>query len=526
MSAQRSPAELRDAVSRRPILIALMVTIGIAALDNTIVSTAIPSIVRGLGGFSEFPWVFSIYLLTQAVTVPIYGRLADIFGRRPVLFVGIGIFLLGSALSGAAWSMPTLIVFRGLQGIGAGAVQPVAMTIVGDLYTVEERGRIQGYLSGVWGVAAVVGPALGGTLSQYASWRWIFYLNLPVGAIAAVMLARHLHEQVVRQTHRIDYAGAIALMGGMTLLILGLLQGDVHWAWTSPAELVVLSAAFALIVAFVEIERRASEPFMPPWLFKWRTLVAGNLAGLAIGALLIGLTSYVPTFAQGVVGVGPVLAGFALAGESVTWVLGSVVSGRLYGHTGFRFTALIGSCICLSGAIAFAFLRSSVSLGLIAVAGSIVGLGFGFVATSVIVAVQSTVGWDRRGVVTGANMFGRTIGGALGVAVFGSIANSSLVGWLRNPPVAIAAHLPHGANAAALILGGSSAIHDHAASSFVRQGLFLAVHHVFLAFVVIAIALATTVAAIPRRVVAISFEPSVAAKDPVPTNPPAAKQLK
>jgi EmrB/QacA subfamily drug resistance transporter len=518
------PAERATAVSRRPVLIALMVTIGLAALDNTIVSTAIPSIVRGLGGFSEFPWVFSIYLLTQAVTVPIYGRLADVFGRKPVIFVGIGIFLLGSALSGAAWNMPSLIVFRGLQGVGAGAVQPVAMTIVGDLYTVEERGRIQGFLSGVWGVAAVVGPALGGTLSQYATWRWIFYLNLPVGAVAAMMLARHLHEHVVRHSHRIDYAGAITLMGGMTLLILGLLQGDVHWAWTSPAELVVLAAAVVLVLAFVEIERRAPEPFMPPWLFKSRTLIAGNLAGLAIGALLIGLTSYVPTFSQGVIGVGPVLAGFALAGESVTWVLGSVISGRLYGHTGFRFTALIGAGICLIGAIMFAFLRASVSLGLVAVAGSIIGLGFGFVATSVIVAVQSTVGWERRGVVTGANMFGRTIGGALGVAVFGSIANSTLVGWLRSPPAAIASHLPHGANAAALILGGSSAIHDHAASSFVREGLFLAVHHVFVGLVVIALALAIAVAAIPRRVVALTFDRPRADDDPIPTSSPAGKE--
>jgi EmrB/QacA subfamily drug resistance transporter len=525
MGDHGSPAERAKAVSHRPVLIALMVTIGIAALDNTIVSTAVPSIVRGLGGFSEFPWVFSIYLLTQAVTVPIYGRLADVFGRKPVLFVGIGIFLLGSALSGAAWSMPSLIVFRGLQGVGAGAVQPIAMTIVGDLYSVEERGRIQGLLSGVWGVAAVVGPALGGTLSQYASWRWIFYLNLPVGAIAAVMLARNLHEHVVREAHRIDYAGALTLMGGMTLLILGLLQGDVHWAWTSPAELLDLGAAVALVLIFVEIERRAPEPFMPPWLFKWRTLIAGNLAGLAIGALLIGLASYVPTFSQGVVGVGPVLAGFALAGESVTWVLGSVVSGRLYGHTGFRFTALIGSGICLAGAIAFAFLGASVSLGLVAVAGSIIGLGFGFVATSVIVAVQSTVGWDRRGVVTGANMFGRTIGGALGVAVFGSIANSTLVNWLRNPPAAIAAHLPHGANAAALILGGSSAIHDRAASSFVREGLFLAVHHVFVALVVIAGALAVAVAAIPRTVVALTFEQPTMGRDPATENSPATEEV-
>jgi EmrB/QacA subfamily drug resistance transporter len=482
-----------------------MVTIGLAALDNTIVSTAIPSIVRNLGGFSEFPWVFSIYLLTQAVTVPIYGRLADIFGRKPVLFTGIAIFLVGSALSGAAWSMVSLIGFRALQGIGAGAVQPIAMTIVGDLYSVEERGRIQGYLSGVWGVAAVVGPALGGALSQYATWRWIFYLNLPVGAIATFMIGRHFREQVVRTAHRIDYAGAITLMGGISLLIFGMLQGDVHWAWTSTPEVTVLTLGFVLLVAFAAIERRAAEPFMPPWVFSRRTLLVGNLASLGVGALLVALSSYVPTFSQGVVGVGPVLAGFALAGESVTWVVGSVVSGRLYPRTGFRFTALIGATVCLAGAIVFALLRSSVPLGLVALAGSILGLGFGFASTSVLVAVQSTVDWERRGVVTGANIFGRTIGGALGVAVFGSIANSTLSGWLRNPPASVALHLPHSANAAAFILGGSSAIHNAAAAHFVREGLFLAVHHIFVGLVVVAIGLVITVALLPRNVIALSF---------------------
>jgi MFS family permease len=440
------------------------------------------------------------------VTVPIYGRLADVFGRKPVLFAGIAIFLIGSALSGAAWSMMSLIVFRGLQGIGAGAVQPIAMTIVGDLYSVEQRGRIQGYLSGVWGVAAVLGPALGGVLSQYATWRWIFYLNLPVGAIAALMIERHFHEQVVRTAHRIDYFGAITLMVGLSLLIFGLLQGDVHWAWRSPPEVIILALGIALLGSLVAIERRAAEPFLPPWLFTRRTLIVGNLASLGVGALLVGLSSYVPTFSQGVVGVGPVLAGFALAGQSVTWVAGSVISGRLYPRTGFRYTALIGATICTAGAVVFALLRASVPLGLVALAGSILGVGFGFASTSVLVAVQSTVDWERRGVVTGANIFGRTIGGALGVTVFGSIANATLTDWLRHPPAALASQLPHSANAASFILGGSSAIHNFAASRFVREGLFLAVHHIFLALVLIAVGLVLTVALLPRNVVALSFD--------------------
>jgi len=492
--------------ARNPVLVALLLTLGIAALDNTVVSTAIPSIVRNLGGFSEFPWVFSVYLLTQAVTVPIYGRLADSYGRRPVLFVGIGIFLVGSVLSGAAWSMVSLIAFRGLQGIGAGAVQPIAMTIVGDIYTVEERAKIQGYLSGVWGVASVLGPALGGVLAQYASWRWIFYINLPVGGFAVLMLVRHLHEHVERRHHDIDYAGALTLSSGMALVILALLQGNVHWAWSSPLELGSFALGASLLVCFVMIERRAAEPFIPPWVLSRRTLVAGNLAGIGIGALLIGLSSYVPSFAQGVVGVGPVLAGFTLAGESVAWMLGSFLSGRLYVRIDFRNTALIGAVFCVLGSVAFVLLVASTGLGPIAVAGSVIGLGFGFAATSVIVAVQSTVGWERRGVVTGSHMFGRTIGSALGVAIFGSIANSALKGALLNPPAAIARYIPHTVNAASLVLGGSSAIHNPAASAFVRHGVFLASHAVFLSFIAVAAGLLLAIAALPRRVVSLSVD--------------------
>jgi multidrug resistance protein len=215
------------AAHRGQILAALMVATGIAALDATIVATAVPSIVADVGGFSSFPWVFSIYLLTQAVTVPIYGRLSDLFGRKPILFTGISIFLAGSVLSGSAWSMTTLIAFRGLQGLGAGAIVPITSTIIGDLYSVEERGKAQGYISGVWGIASVLGPTLGGLFSEYASWRWIFFVNIPVGVAALVMLQLHLHERVERRPHRIDFEGAVVLTGALSLGILGLLEGGV-----------------------------------------------------------------------------------------------------------------------------------------------------------------------------------------------------------------------------------------------------------------------------------------------------------
>src|SRR5436305_9155693 len=194
---------------RGPVLIAIMLSTALVAIDSTIIATAVPSIVHSIGGFAQFPWLFSIYLLAQAVTVPVYGKLADLFGRKPVMLFGIGLFLVGSIMCGVAWNMTMLIAFRAVQGLGAGAVQPMSITMIGDLYTVEERARVQGYVDGVWGIASVVGPTLGGVFSEYLSWRWIFFVNLPLGGLAAWMFARNFTESVVRRQHRIDYTGAV-----------------------------------------------------------------------------------------------------------------------------------------------------------------------------------------------------------------------------------------------------------------------------------------------------------------------------
>src|SRR4051794_22598572 len=246
-----TPAAIGFRSDRGPVLAAVMLSTGLVALDSTIIATAVPSIVRDLGGFSQFPWLFSIYLLTQAVTVPLYGKFADSMGRRPVLFFGIALFLVGSVLCGFAWSMPALIVARAVQGVGAGAVQPISMTVVGDLYSVEERARVQGYLASVWGIAAVLGPTLGGVFSEYLSWRWIFFVNLPLGAVAVWALARHFRERVERRAHRLDYAGAATLTGGFSLVIPGLLEGGVAWAWSSTPSILIFTAGAALLVAVV-----------------------------------------------------------------------------------------------------------------------------------------------------------------------------------------------------------------------------------------------------------------------------------
>ncbi len=495
---------------RGPILVALMLTMGLAALDSTIVATAIPQIVSSLGGFALFPWVFSIYLLTQAVAVPIYGRLADLFGRKPVLFVGIAIFLAGSALCGASWNMLSLVAFRGLQGIGAGAIIPMTTTIVGDLYSMEERGRIQGYISSVWAMASVVGPALGGVFAQYWTWRGIFYLNLPIGLGAVVMLQRHLREDVVRRSHRIDYSGAAVLTAALSILILALLEGGVDWSWTSAASLGLFGAAAVLLGVFVVIERRAAEPILPPWVFSRRVLLSANVASVAIGAVLIGQSSYVPTYAQGVVGVGAVLAGFAMATMGVGWPLASSQAAKLYLRLDFRATALIGSVFTIAGCVLLAtFVQADSGLWRVAFASFVTGIGMGFASTAIIVAVQSVVGWDRRGVATGANMFTRSLGSAVGVAVFGSIANTTLASRFRHPPPSIAGSLPHSVNTTSLAFSHSGHSSPQVVA-YTRDALYAASHHVFWALAVAAGIGLLMQLLLPRKVEVLSFDPKPA----------------
>jgi EmrB/QacA subfamily drug resistance transporter len=496
------------------VLLALMLSTALVALDSTIIATAVPSVVSDLGGFSQFPWLFSVYLLTQAVTVPLYGKFADVVGRRPIMFLGIGVFLAGSVLCGLAWSMPALIAFRAVQGIGAGAVQPMSMTMVGDMYTVEERARVQGYLASVWGIAAVIGPTLGGLFSQYLSWRWIFFVNLPIGAIAAWMLARRFKESVTRRSHRIDLPGAVLLIGGCSLVILGLLEGGVAWGWTSATSLSVFAVGAVMLVVFVAVERRAAEPVLPLWVFGRRVLAGGNLSALVVGTLVIGLSSYVPTYAQGVLGTGALLAGFALAALSVGWPLSATLSGRIYLRIGFRDTGLIGNAVLIAGAVLTLFLGTRSHVWQVAAVCFVVGAGLGLMASPVLVAAQSVVGWERRGVVTGINMFSRSLGSAVGAAVCGAIANAALAGRFRHPPAGLAGRLPRSADATSLVLAGDHRTGDPRATAFVRGALDHGAHDVFLALCVVAVLGVGALLLMPRRI-----EPIVAetAAEPVAT---------
>ena len=446
MSTAAGAAGVGFRSERGPVLIAIMLSTALVAIDSTVIATAVPSIVAGIGGFHEFPWLFSIYLLAQAVTVPVYGKLADLFGRKPVMLFGIGLFLAGSILCGAAWSMGALIGFRLVQGLGAGAVQPMSMTIVGDLYSLQERAKVQGYIASVWGVSAVVGPTLGGVFSEYVNWRWIFFVNIPLCLLAAAMITAKFHERVERGRPRIDYRGATLLTGGLTLVILALLEGGQAWAWGSPQGVGILAGGVVLLAVFALVSRRVPEPVLPLRLLGDRLIVTTCLVAAGVGAVLIGLSSYVPTFVQDALGTGPLVAGFALAALTLGWPLSASQAGRAYLRIGFRATACIGAVVVLGGAALLLLLGRDSSVFQVGATCFLIGLGMGFTAAPTLIAAQAAVAWQQRGVVTGANMFFRSMGSAVGVAVFGAIANATLRasplqrGHVRVAPLTTAVH--------------------------------------------------------------------------------------
>lgn len=405
-----------------------MLSMFLVALDGTIVSTAMPRIAGELGGFSLYAWVPSIYLLMATVTTPIYGKLSDLFGRKRILYAGIGLFVLGSVLSGAASSMLMLIVFRAVQGLGAGAVQPVTLTIIGDIFTLEQRARVQGAFSSVWGVSAVIGPLLGGFLVDDVGWRWIFYLNVPVAILAVGMISRYFHEHRTTRRHALDVAGATLLTGALSALLLLFIEGGQAWAWRSIQTGALAAITVAGLALFVQVERRAAEPVFPLDLLRSRIIAVSAVGGCFAGVLIMAVTFEVPLFVQGVLGLDAIHGGLALAPMSLGWPLAGAISGTLALRFGYRRTAVAGMLCDVIGVALLLTLTVQSSFALASLFSFVVGVGLGLSSTPMLIAVQSAVVWARRGVATATTMFVRSFGSVVGLAVMGALINNATQG--------------------------------------------------------------------------------------------------
>ncbi len=464
---------------RRPLVLAsVMAAMFMIAIEATIVSTAMPQIAGQLGDLHLYSWVFSSFLLTQTATTVVFGKLADLYGRKPVLLVGIGVFLIGSALCGFAWSIPSLIVFRLVQGVGAGAIQPVALTVVGDLYSVQERGKIQGYLASVWGVSSVLGPLAGGLIIQHVHWAWIFWINVPIGLIAAASFVAFLHEDVTREKRGVDAAGAALFTVAVASLMVALTQSGASDAPTAIAAMLLFVASTAL---FVWQERRAPDPMLAFGLWTRRPIATANAATLLSGMAVIGLTTFLPMYVQGVLGRSALVAGFALTMMVLGWPIGATVAARNFTRFGLRGTLLFGGALLPVGAVAFLLLAPGVSPVVAGLGSFVMGLGMGFLSTSAIVIVQDAVGWAERGSATASNIFARNLGSTLGAAVLGAVLNVSLAHHVNG----VAAVTPDQLRRLLEQPGGvpGSAVADAA----VRAALGQSLHLTFWAILVIAV---------------------------------------
>ena len=403
------------------VTVATLIGTFLAALDSTVVGTAMPTVIGDLGGLRLYPWVFASYLLAATVTGPIFGRLSDSYGRKPIYLAGISLFLLGSVLAGTSQTMAALIAFRTLQGLGAGAVQPVAVTIMGDIFELETRARVQGLFGAVWGISAVVGPAAGGLIADYLTWRWVFYVNVPFGLVAAGLLAATLRESFERRPGEPDYLGVSLLTGGLVALLLALLGGGL-----SAPTLLLFLGGIGTLALFAWVEGRVPDPIVPMDLFRERLFAVSSLGNLALGGVLLGVSVYVPLFVQGSLGGTALTAGAVVAPISIGWPVGSIIGGRMLLKTGYRATLLLGSGFVVLGSALCVPMDTGTALPYVVCAVFAVGLGLGFSSTSYLVSVQNAVPWRRRGIATSSIIFFRTVGAAVGVAVMGALLNASL----------------------------------------------------------------------------------------------------
>jgi len=418
--------------SRRWLITAgVMTGMAIAALEATVVGTAMPTVIASLGGIAEYSWVFSAYLVTSTVTVPVWGKLSDLYGRRLMYQLGIGVFLIGTALSGFSQTMTELIVFRAIQGLGAGALVPLGMTIIGDTFTLRERAKMQAFFSGVWGLSSVVGPVLGGFITDQISWRWVFFINLPVGIVAAIIIGIALKEPKRTEKPAIDYLGATTLMLAISLLMLGMVEGGKSLATLFSGEnLLLIASSLLLLVIFIYIESRAKDPMIPFRLFRNKTISVATFAGFLSGVAMFGGISFIPLFAQGTLGMSATQAGSLLTPLMLSWVSMSVIVGRLLLKISYRVITIFGFLVLSGGFILLSNFQRTTPVYWLYVDLVLVGMGLGLTMLTLLLAVQQAVDRSDLGTATSLNQFFRAIGGALGVAVMGAVLTSGLASQL------------------------------------------------------------------------------------------------
>lgn len=471
---------------RIAVTIGVMTGMFIAALEATVVGTAMPTVISSLGGLNHYSWVFSAYLVTSTVTVPVWGKLSDLYGRRLLYQIGIGVFLLGTLLSGLSTSMTMLIIFRAIQGLGAGALIPLGMTIIGDIFTLEERARMQAYFSGVWGLSSVIGPIVGGFITDQISWRWVFFVNLPIGIIAALIIGFALKEPKLTEKPKIDYAGAALLMIAISLLMLAMVEGGGSIATLFSTEnLLIIFAAIVLLAIFGWVEKNAQDPIIPFELFRNRMVSVSVAAGFLAGVAMFGAISFVPLFAQGALGLTATAAGSLLTPLMLSWVLMSVIGGRILLKVGYRSISIAGFIILTTGFVFLAMFQRETARIWLYIDLALIGAGLGLTMLTLLIAVQQAVERTKLGVATSLNQFSRAIGGAFGVAIMGAVLTAGLATQLNkaaqngNSNLTVAQAAEFASNPNALIDPAAKATLPNGILEILQQSMANAIHRVF-----------------------------------------------